>query len=484
MSRDFAMNAPIAVSIFRRSKTNVIGAGLQVQPRVDAQFLGLTDEQADEFNNSAIREFDMWSNSIESDYTRQMTYNEAQALMLMSMLINGDVFFALPWIESGRAMWPYECTFRIIDADLVRNPGDKFLSQFGSSTNAKIRNGVQFNRSGQLEGYWVSTSYEDDGFGVGANENDFVLIPLYDDNGEQQIFQVLEHERINQRRGIPLLAPVVEQLKTLTRLDQSELMSALVASMFSVFVKDMSGFGGTLQEGLIPETETLYGGGGDGPDAAQEAKTSGNEFDLELGPATINYLDDDKEIQIAETRKKSDYQPFFQAVATQVSAAAEIPYDVTMLYFNKSYSALKGAANEAWKRWRHLRGIMTTRANQPVYENVLAEAVLKGRLTAPGFFDDIAIRKAWTRCQWVGSGQGQIDPLNETRAAILKSQYAIGTRAEEYAKDSGGRWDAMVQNSSREHQVLQEAGLLNEPEQGPDVMVPGQTVDAEEVGDA
>lgn len=51
------------------------------------------------------------------------------------------------------------------------------------------------------------------------------------------------------------------------------------------------------------------------------------------------------------------------------------------------------------------------------YEEFITEAVARGRLQAPGFFLDPAIRAAWCGTEWYGTAQGQIDPLKEAKAA-------------------------------------------------------------------
>lgn len=459
ISRDMAMNTPLAVSIFRRFRTNVIGAGLQVQPRPDWRYLGITEEQAAEFTEAAIREFDLFAESLESDYTGQATFNEQQALLLLQAMYDGDVFFALPWVQSKRAGWPYETTVRIIDADLVRNPDDDWLAYNAQPTTAKIRNGIEYDTDGRLVAYWVANHYRNDGLSMDESDKRFVRVPVYDDNGERQMYHVLEHERHGQRRGMPLLAPVVDQLKMVSRLTKSELTAALVASMFTVFIRDQSGLGGTLQEGFTP-TETVDGGGGYGLDEAQNAKNEDAPYNYELGPGSIYYLDNNKDISVAETRDKRDFAPFLQSMASMTTAATDLPLDVVNLVFNKSYSALRGAVLEAAKRYQVLRQTHGKgRIVRPVYEAVISEGVLKQRIPAPRFFDNFSIRQAWLRMDVVGAGWGQLDPMAETRAAVMKIANKLSTHQEQYALDKGGRWQPMIDQLASERRYLGDQDL-------------------------
>jgi capsid protein len=51
----------------------------------------------------------------------------------------------------------------------------------------------------------------------------------------------MDHLRINQARGVPYLAPVIEALKQLDRYTESEIMAAVVNSFFAVFIKSKLG---------------------------------------------------------------------------------------------------------------------------------------------------------------------------------------------------------------------------------------------------
>jgi lambda family phage portal protein len=437
----------------------VIGAGLQIQPRPDWRYIGITEDEAAEFTQAAIREFDMFAESLESDYTGQACFNEQQALLFIQALYDGDVFFALPWVPSKRAGWPYETTVRIIDADLVRNPDDDWMSYNVQPTNAKIRNGIEYDSQGRLEAYWVANYYRNDAWGLDDSEKSFTRIPAYDANGERQIFHVLEHERHGQRRGMPLLAPVVDQLKMVSRLTKSELTSAIVASMFTVFIRDQSGLGGRLQEGFTP-SETVDGGGGYSMDMPQEAKSESAPYNYELGPGNIFYLDPDKDISVAETRDKRDYDQFFQSMASLATSAIDLPLDQVLLVFNKSYSALKGTAIAAAQRFSMLRSVIGRgRIVRPVYEAVISEGVLKGRIPAPKFFDDFRYRMAWLRADAVGAGWGQLDPVGETKASILKINNNLSTHERQIALDQGGRWQPMVDQLASERRHITDSGL-------------------------
>ena len=68
---------------------------------------------------------------------------------------------------------------------------------------------------------------------------------------------IFDSERAEQYRGVPYLAPVIESLKQLTRYTEAELMSAVVSSFFTAFVKTEADTGENPFTGMIPEEDAV-----------------------------------------------------------------------------------------------------------------------------------------------------------------------------------------------------------------------------------
>jgi capsid protein len=93
---------------------------------------------------------------------------------------------------------------------------------------------------------------------------------------------------------------------------------------------------------------------------------------------------------------------------------------------------------------------------QPTYEQWLAEAVASGRIKAPGFFNDPSIRKAWCKAEWNGPAPGQVDPVKEVNAAILRVENGFSTRERETTELTGGDFDRNIKQIIRENQLMGE----------------------------
>ena len=462
LARDMYMNSPLATGALKQSRTNIVGAGLTPQPVIDREYLGLSEEEAKEWESTALREFTTWADSTNSDFTRQLNFWDNQGLGLLSSFMNGDCFMMLPWKKPGNSgNWPYELRVKLIESDLIRNPHEEWNGYSESVLNRKVISGIKLSKQKVIQSAFFADHYPWE-YGQGNFKGSFKEVPLFDRNGRQNWYQIFEPERINQRRGMSYLAPVLDLLKTMTRLTDAQLMQALVASLFTVFVKDMSGAGGTLNEPYTPSEVVGGGGTAQGADGEQvpQQKDSNSYLDLELGSGLIHYLDDDKEIQIADSKHPNDtFGPFFEALANQLGSALEIPAELLLLKFTASYSASRGAILQALKFWKRKRTWFVRSMCQPVYEEFITECVIKGRLTAPGFFDDPVIKAAWVKCMWAGPGQGQLDPLKEAKASVLKIGANLSTHQEEYVSDKGGHWGTAVEQKAREKNKLDSLGL-------------------------
>ena len=190
---------------------------------------------------------------------------------------------------------------------------------------------------------------------------------------------------------------------------------------------------------------------------SSQPETSRDPNEYEMGPGQINFMEPGEDIVFASPqRPASGFGDFMRAVCEQAGAALEIPADLLLKSFNSSYSASRAALLEAWKAFRMRRKWFVDDFCTPVYELWLSEAVARGRISAPGFFTDPAIRAAYLGAEWIGPSQGQLDPVKEITAEILAIGEGITTRDQATIRLNGGQWDANAAQLVRENEKLRE----------------------------
>ena len=130
-----------------------------------------------------------------------------------------------------------------------------------------------------------------------------------------------------------------------------------------------------------------------------------------------------------------------------------------MKQFTASYSASRGALLESWKTFQMYRDWMASGFCQPIYEEWLSEAVAKGRIRAPGFFADPAIRKCYTGAEWYGPAQGQLDPKKEAEAAALRVQFGFSTGVREAMEITSTDFADNIKEIRKETAMWKQAGI-------------------------
>lgn len=443
-SRDLFMGTPIATGALKTVRTNVVGAGLRLNAQIDWEYLGLTEDQADEWEKQVEREWKLWSESQDCDAARMLTFGQMQSLALLSCLMAGDVFATLPVIK--RKGSTYDLRVNLIEGDKVCNP----TALEGQDVNRYVVGGVVNGDYGDPIAYYIAKHHP--GSSNTKQKKEWARVPAFGSRtGRRNVLHLLQDlERPGQRRGAPLLSPVIESLKQLGRYTDAELMAAVVSGMFTVFVKSET-----------PETPL----GQVIPDNEQVDQADDNSY--ELGNGAIVGLGENESIETANPgRQNTAFDGFVTSVCRQIGAALEIPYELLMKHFTSSYSASRAALLEAWKMFRMRRSWLVQTFCQPIYEEWLSEAVAKGRIQAPGFFEDPALRKAWCGADWYGPSQGQLDPLKEANAARVRVEECFSTREREAAELTGASFDAINSVRTREEAKRRAGGLLKPEEIG------------------
>lgn len=451
-SRILYQTAPIATAALKRQRTNIVGSGLRLKSTIDRDVLGMSKEQATDWQRLVQREFALWAgNKRACDATGVNNFYGMQQLVSIAWPMSGDVFALVKRAEVS-SLLPYSLRLHLIEADRVRTPevtgGGAVRSNplLSNITTAKLSNGhtiydgVEVDANGAIVAYHIANTYPHQRDGELTT---FQRVEAYGSaTGLPNVLHVMDTERPEQYRGVPYLAQVIEPLLQMRRYTEAEIMAAVVESFFTAFVKT------TENPDEIPFNEV----GGDGPEVSREP----NEY--EMGPGTINFMEPGEDIAFANpTRPSTGFDVFMRSLCEQVGAALEIPADLLMMAFNSSYSASRAALLEAWKGFRMRREWMTDDFCRPVYELWLTEAVARGRIPAPGFLTDPAIRQAYLASEWIGPSQGQLDPTKEVAAAVTAIDNGLSTREAEAIRLNGSEYAANVDKLTVENELLRNA---------------------------
>lgn len=436
-SRDLIRNMPLATGAISTVVTNVIGDGLVLKSTVNREVLGLTPEQAEDWQRAAEREFAIWAK--RPDFTSRLNFDEMQALALRAVLESGDLFVARRR-RTDRAD-TYGLKLQMIEADRVSN-------EAGRQNKIDMVDGIEMDTDGVPVAYWISSCHPDDtNYGKKRSWRRFALGSTL--TGTPLILHLYDQKRPEQARGVPYLAPVIEAIKQLGDYAEAEIRAAVISAMFTVFVKPQA---------LEGDSDSSFIGHNDSS-ANVDADT-----EIQLGNGAIVDLAPGEDVTFADPKRPNTaFEAFTVAFTRHIGAALDLPFEVLVKHFTASYSASRAALEMAWQFFRSRRSWMAWKFCQPVYEWLITEAIATGRLQAPGYFTDPIVREAWLGSDWIGPSRIQLDPLKEANADKVDLEMGTKTRDQIITERTGGTWEDKHLQLAKEESKRKADGLIALP---------------------
>jgi lambda family phage portal protein len=445
--RDLIRNGPIAASAVGTTVVNAVGVGLFPVPGPDAEYLGISDQEAADWAARAYRLWWHWAGGTRCDIGRRMTHAGQQRLACRSQLESGDVFVLRRFRRNPGDVFGLKLQF--VEADRVSTPSDM-------ASDENVVDGVQFDGDGAPSAFHVAEHHPGDRF-LARGANRWTRVRAYDPaTGEPEVIHLFDPLRPGQSRGVPLLAACIERLKQSDRSVHAEQMAQVIAGMIVYSVETPDG-------DAVPQSVSQGVG-------EMEGDTSAGQLAMDYG-AVLGLAAGEKLTMHSANRPGTTWEPFQAHIAREVGAAIGIPAGVLLHWFSKSYSASRGEWMLAWKHWAVRRDRIAYDFSGTVYGWLIEEAVARGYLSAPGFFDDPLARAAWLGCEWRGAPAGQLDPLKEIAAIEKRRALQISTLAQDTAEITGGDWEANLRQLAIEQARRLSLGLPSTLEGSPAAMV-------------
>ena len=240
---------------------------------------GLTPEQAEEWQKTTEREFNLWAKDKRAcDATGMNNFYGLQQLALVSWLLSGDCIGLIKQYPVTRLL-PYSLRVHLIESDRIATPGG--YGSGGSVTYTTGRNpengntiydGVEVDSNGMVVAYHIRSNYP---FELGAPTTTWARVLAYQEHtGLPNVLHIIDTERPDQYRGVSYLAQVIEPLLQIRRYTESELMAAVVESFYTAFIKTEA----PTDENPFNQTD---------PDVPGEPKGP-NEYSM--GPGQVNVM--------------------------------------------------------------------------------------------------------------------------------------------------------------------------------------------------
>ncbi len=442
-SRDLVRNVPSAKAALKKKSIHVVNTGIRFRSRLDHEALGITKKQARKYEKQITKVVHRWAKSKNSDATRTNTFYQNTLLVYHSMLESGDCFAFMPFLDRPNAY--LDLAVKVVESDLCVPP-----------TFADERNnagGVELDSWGAPLGYWFKKNYVED-IDTGAPGDEPEFIPAFGgETGRPLVLHVYTTERPGQRRGIPLLAPVIEPLKQMGRYKDAELMAAVVSGMFTVFIETLSG-----QQSV---------------GSIQGDEKAGDENDYEMSYGGVVNLAQDEKVTVADPgRPNPNFDSFTNSILREIGGALGIGAEMIQGYYSSSYNAARAAFLDAYAGFKVEIANIVSDFCEPCKDTVILNAVLRDKLDLPGYLDDPDIRQLWQDGVWVAPSFGQLDPLKETNARKIKVQQRFISRSQAVMESEGDDYGEVLEEIADEQERERELGVTPESNGNP-AQVPG-----------
>lgn len=460
-SRDLDRNNGVASGAFQTLQDNTVGMGLRLAAAPDYRALGRDLAWSEEWSRNVESLWQTWANTTACDVTGKMNFATMTQLVFRSTLQNGEAL-ALPlWIE--RPDTPFATCLQLVDTDRLSNP------QFHPAS-PNLRGGIEMDDFGKPLAYYIQKTMAWSGletwfltFAAGGltgggtifNRIDWERIPAETDFGRKRVLHMYTQDRVDQTRGKPVLASVIEQFRMLDAYERTELQSAIVNALVC----------GVIETPLDPASISELMGG----DAVTYMETKGEYRPQMEGGTFVPMFPGDKLTPYTPNRPPTTFPQFVECLLRQIGTAIGLPYELVLKDFSKTnYSSARAALLEAWRFFYSRRAWLGTYWATPVYKLWLEEVVNAGLVEAPDFYE---LMPFYLRCKWIGPGRGWIDPVKEAQAAQMRMDSLISTLEMECA-EQGLDWNEVLEQRALEMERMDQLGLTPPKPQPPQATGP------------
>ena len=440
-SRDLDRNHGIAASGFQTLVDNVVGTGLRLAASPDYRAMGKDIDWAEAWARRTEGLWRAWSEEPAFDVARRLNFHQATALIFRTIMVSGEAIVLPLWREEPDS--DYATCFQFIEGDRLSNPNNE-------PDTTKRRGGIEIDEFGKAQAYWIRQEAKGD-FLLPYGSWDFgnhtwERIPARTEWGRRRVLHLYDQDRFSQSRGKPILTSVLEQFKLFDHYQRTEMQSAIVNSLVAGVIET------PMDQAQIAD---LMGGD---PNQYLANKT---QWKTRLkGGAMIPLFPGDKLAPFTPTRPNPQYDKFVETVLRHIGAAMNMPYELLHKDFSKTnYSSARAALLEAWRYFLSRRKWLSDNWTRPVYRLWLEEAVNRGFVDAPDFYDSYAY---YTKSKWIGGGRGWIDPVKEVQAAQIRLDAKISTLEMECA-EQGNDYQDVLEQLALEQKKQKELGIWVDP---------------------
>ncbi len=448
LAKEMVSSNPQIATICENLPTLAVGNGLTLSSRPDAKALGIAPEVARELSDDIEREWQAWaSDPMECDATARHNVHQMAFAGFKSWLLTGELAFLLDWQTGGGAV--SRTKVRLLDSFQI----DMSISR--QHDNGCVFQGVQFDKSNRVVGYWVRQS----ALGNIRQVKPAVFVKARTSWGRERAVLLFDLLGPGQVRGLTPLIAALPPAQAKAMLREYTQAQALVQAMLAATIESdlpnsvaLNGFA----------TEGQFGVPSISPETMIKSRNdyyTGAKIDLTAGKVGQLHPGDRLHLHRSEG-PNSTYDPFDASMGRDVAKAAGANVEDTSGDFSKSnFSSARLAGDLPHRITKRRRAAIAERFYSSIFRAWLEEACETGRIKlphgAPQFWENPA---AYAKCAWHGEGVAVADKLKSVQADLLEVENGFSTYEEKLA-ERGKDLETTLRQRKAEREMFEAAGL-------------------------
>lgn len=440
--KDMTLNDGYTQGAVRIQKDSIVGASYRLNAKPDYRTICGTDAKwaqdwADEFAATAEARFNLAGESEDGwfDASGMLTLTGMLRLWVGAFCYTGEIIGSVDYEDSDPSR-PFKTSIQMISPDRLCNR-DGLPDGYDPRTGAKLSRGIEMDRKNKPVRFHFRRGYENDVMSY-RDMDTWDIVEARKPWGRRQVIFVRDPNMIDQTRGIS------EMVAALAHSNMTKMYSEL---MLQKAVVDASYAAAVESELPNPEVVAAMGGGPEGYNAA-----IGNYMSMlqEFLGASENIAIDGVKMPHLFPGTKLNMLPmstpggigsdFEDSLIRKLAATFGVGFSEMSRNFAKfNYSGIKAEMALIERTMNSKKKFGADRAATQVYQLWVEEEIGAGHLPLPpgrnrtDFYRPL-MKDAYTRCNWIASGRGQVDELKETQAAMLRIKAGLSTYEKECAK--------------------------------------------------
>jgi lambda family phage portal protein len=472
-ARDLALTNPHVLSAVETQRDAVIGRRFTLVLMPDADYLGVSEDEADEWAGLVEAEWRRYAEGMtfDIDATRKATWTGICHQAQYGLHVDGE---ALATVEAKDGPYGYQTCIQLIEPERLDERNAQNIH------GKDIRHGVERDRHGEPIAYYIRESHPHDARWTKPGQMP-KRVERYGEYGRAKVVHVMDEPRPSMTRGVSSgMLSTLAPAKMLDVLGQTELSRNIMSASYAAVIESELNY---------EQAFKLLGAGGvSAPNnltaAAVEHIKSVAPYHQKMGmrfngARALHLLPGEKFNLVQSDMEGVQFEAFEKAFLKKIAAGLGVSYEeLSRDYSGVSYAAARMSAETAWRRYLRQRSMFNAKFCMPIVSAWLEEALLRKRVPMLGSKFKVTrrgyslARYGLCRGEFISWGRPIIDPVKETTGAHMRLALGLTTMRDESAA-SGDDYALVLRQRAREVKERAKHGVLNANGVDPTLVIGG-----------